>query len=63
MRDQDKTKDELISELTALRQQIADLKEAERALPESDERVRHLLEHVGEAGFREPGLAWANHDR
>ncbi len=48
MRDEDKTKRQLITELAALRRLIA---ESERALPESEDPFRHLLEHVADACF------------
>lgn len=58
MREEDKTKRQLIKELSALREQTAEPKEAEQTLPESDERYRYLLEHVGEGVF-----IWASDGR
>lgn len=51
MRDEDKTKRQLIRELSALREQTAEPNEADETLPESDERYRYLLEHVGDGVF------------
>jgi two-component system cell cycle sensor histidine kinase/response regulator CckA len=58
MKDQSKTKQALIQELTSLKQRIADIegaesgrKRAEEALRESEEKYRNLFENANEAMF------------
>lgn len=46
MRDQDKTREQLISELEDLRGQVAKRKQAEEVLRESEERYRLLSEAI-----------------
>lgn len=58
MRDDDKTREQLLDELTALRRQVDDLvsskeklKQSQDALQESESRYRRLFDHAGDAIF------------
>lgn len=51
MNDDDKTKEQLVAELQAMRQCLADLEQAEHTLKKSEEKYRQLVETASDAIF------------
>jgi PAS domain S-box-containing protein len=51
MRDEDKTQDQLLSELRVLRRQLSASEEAEQGLRDKEQWFRRLVEHAGDALF------------
>ncbi|MCB9078865.1 MAG: PAS domain S-box protein [Anaerolineaceae bacterium] len=49
MNDDDKTKDQLVAELQALRRRVTELEQAEHVIKESEAKYRHLVETASDA--------------
>ncbi|MCB0164877.1 MAG: PAS domain S-box protein [Anaerolineae bacterium] len=49
MKDDDKTKEQLVAELQAMRQRVAELEQAEQVIIDSEAKYRHLVETASDA--------------